>query len=190
MGRVAGVVRALFAVALVLLIAVVRYAVSDPITESPPGARQAIPEPPPRPEHATERFGPASDGGRAIVRRSGRWLWVWIESERTSACRPRGSLPNGYLFTEGSTAVRPGGRFELRGEVWNTWRVQQRRKQLPHKLHGAPFQISYRVSGRVDARGAARGTFERRDRLHYDGKVAQECMRRSSWTATRSGPGT
>lgn len=182
-------VSALIAVAVVLAAAVVRYALSDPIYESPPDARQEIPDPSPRPKHASERFGPASDGGRAVVRRSGRWLWVRIESEGTSDCRPAGSLPNGYVSTEGPRAVRHDGSFELSGDLWNTWHVGQVPRRLPHKLDGAPFHITYRITGRVDSRGTARGTLDRRDELHHDGEVAQACRRRSTWTATRSGPG-
>lgn len=184
-----GAVGGLIVLAIGLSVAVVRYVLSDPIYESPAGARQEIPEPPPRPKHASERFGSASDGGRAIVRRSGRWLWVWIESEGTSDCRPGGSLPNGYLFTDAPRAVRHDGSFDLSGEVWNRWHVRRTGKQLPHKLDGAPFHISYRIVGRVDSRGAARGTLDRLDELHHDGEVAQACHRRSTWSATRSGPG-
>jgi hypothetical protein len=186
MGRVPSAVRALIVCACALLFPVVKYVLSDPIYESPPGARQAIPQPPPRPKQASERFGLASDGGRVIVRRSGRWAWVWVESEGTSDCSPRGSLPNGYVFTEGPRAVRADGSFEVTGDVWNTWYVSRKRKALPHKLDRAPFHITYRITGRFESRGRARGTFERVDQLLYRDEVAQECSRRSAWTATRA----
>lgn len=185
MRRVPGPVIALLSCAVAVGIAGVRYAVSEPIVEGAEN-RQEIPAPPPRPERATERFGVASDGGRVIVRRSGDWIWVWVESAPTSDCRPGGSLSNGFVFATSPPAVRGDGSFEFRDEIRNTFRVEHERRSLPHKLDGEPLQITFRIAGRVDANGAARGTFERRDRIHYDGRVAQDCRRHSTWTATRS----
>jgi hypothetical protein len=180
--RLPGPLYALLACAIALGPAAVRYVLSDPIVDAA-GTRQEIPQPPPKPRHATERSGPASDGGRVIVRRSGDWVWVWIESEPTSHCRPGGSLANGYVHAESPPKVRHDGSFEFRGEIWNTYRVTQKRRQLPHKLNNQPFQINYRIRGRFHASGVARGTLERRDRIHYDGGVAQDCRRSSTWVA-------
>jgi hypothetical protein len=183
--RVPQGIRALIVCFVALVVAIVGYVRSDPIIDAA-DTRQPVPTPPPAPKHATERYGPASDGGRAIVRRSGDWIWVRIESEPSENCRPGGSIMNGYVHAESPPAIRRDGSFEFRNELWNTFQVKTTGKRLPHKLDNEPFHITYRITGRVDAKGVARGTFERHDEIYHGGEVAQECHRRSTWTATRS----
>ena len=183
MSRVPPGIRALIVCFIALGVAIVKYVLSDPIIDAAAN-RQPVPAPAPKPKHATERFGSASDGGRVILRRSGDWIWVWIESEPSENCRPSGSIMNGYVHAESPPAIRRDGSFEFRDELWNTFRVNTTGKRLPHKLDNEPFHITYRIRGRVDEHGGARGTFERHDEIYYKDEVAQECHRRSTWTAT------
>src|SRR3712207_2769346 len=86
----------------------------------PRESRTDVPQPPPRPKHAVEYRGPASDGGRVIVRRTRAWIWARVESEGTANCRPEGSMRNGWVFAESPRGVRRDGTFVLRAEYWTT----------------------------------------------------------------------
>jgi hypothetical protein len=149
----------------------------------PRESRTDVPEPPPRPKHATEYRGPASDGGRVIVRRAGAWIWVRVESEGTANCRPEGSMRNGWVVMESPRGVRKDGGFVLRDEYWTTADVDRERRAWPDGRDGNPMHVSYRISGRFAANGEVTGSFARRDRIHGDGGAALDCRRGSRWTA-------
>ena len=144
-----------------------------------------LPAPPPRPRHATELRGPASDGGRVIVRRNRTWLWVWVEYAHTSDCDPAVTAWNGVLHDEAPRGVRRDGRFELRGSFTDRWNVPDVRRALPHGLDGALDRVTYRIAGRFDGEGRVHGSFERDDDVFHDGSPAIRCRYRSTWTAAR-----
>ncbi|HEX8742939.1 MAG TPA: hypothetical protein VF712_07380 [Thermoleophilaceae bacterium] len=150
--------------------------------------RRPAPEPPKLPSDAIEHTGPASDGGRVVVRRNRAWLWVRVEHEGTSDCRPASTTANGFLYGESPKGVRADGSFELRGGFVARWHVPDLgRKTLPHRLDGKPDQVTYRIAGRFDGRGGVRGRFERLDRVLDGDSVALRCRYRSSWTAAQPG---
>lgn len=148
--------------------------------------RRTFQEPPALPRDAVEHAGPSDDGGRVIVRRNRAWLWVRVEHEGTSDCRPASTTANGLLVGESPTGVRRDGSFDMRGSFNARWSVPDPgRKTLPHRLDGKPAVVTYRIAGRFDEGGRVRGSFERRDRVRDGGSVALDCRYRASWTGTR-----